>query len=141
MSYRVKCMMSVYKLNKRIHVISCKRQNNSCHTVFQLYPNSPHITAQDVKKAMQVTKRMKPYQRLQYFHERGMHYSRCVKYINVIEHFQKVFELHVDTIDTIDTIDTHDSSVSIYEYEDDKPMSIQDIGAIIDELLKNIEDN
>lgn len=127
--------MPVYKVHKRIHVISCKRQNNSSHTVFQLYPNSPHITAHDVKSAMQATKRMKPHQRLQYFHERGMHYSRCVKYVNVIENFQKVFELNADIIDT------HDCSVSIYEYEDDKPMTIQDIGAIIDELLKNMDDN
>jgi hypothetical protein len=119
-------------LGKNIHSIHCKYHNQ---TIFQMYPTSPHITTKDVKKALTSTKRMKPYDRLKYFHKRGMHYSRCIKYIHVVEQFQKLYEQNCGTITT------PDYDVSVYEYDDNKPMSIQDIGAIIDEILKDMEDN
>lgn len=118
--------------NRCNHSISCKYQKHNNQTIFQLYPNSPQVTCKDVRNALRATKRMKPYERLKYFHKRGMHYSRCVKFVNVVENLQNLYEQNAHNQDHI---------VTIYEYDDDKPISIQDIGAMIDEILKEMEDN
>lgn len=103
------------------------------HSVFQMYPNSPIRSTKDVRNAINKTKRMKPYQRLRYFHDNGMHFSRCVKYINIIENLEALYATDLQK---------HDYKVTVVDYPDesvDTKMSIQDIGKLIDELLKEFD--
>jgi hypothetical protein len=77
---------------------------------------------------------MRPYQRLRYFHDKGMHFSRCIKYINIVENLETTYSTDKQK---------HDYTVTIIDYPDvsdtDTKMSIQDIGKLIDELLKEFD--
>lgn len=98
------------------------------NSVFQLFPNSPYITTKDVRTALRKTRRMRPQQRLKYFQERGMHYSRCVKYINTVENLDKVFD------------EVSMPHVVIEEYSDQSiQTTIREIDQFIEKLIKELE--
>lgn len=97
-------------------------------SVFQLYPNSPHISVKDVQHAFRKTRRMTPHQRIKYFHKHGMHYSHCVKYINVVDNLQKLY-------------DNDHIVIEQQPQQEESTMSIQQIGQFIEELLKDLDES
>jgi hypothetical protein len=48
------------------------------------------VTLEDVRQAMEVTKDMTPYHRLRYFQDKGIHYSRSLRYIKMVEEFERM---------------------------------------------------
>lgn len=109
--------------------------NMSAHSIFKLYPMSPHITTKDVREAIKKTKRMPPRGRLKYFHNRGMHYSRCIKYIDVVEKLQQLYDT-----DVVEDAQQETFNIIINDVEDTK-LSMKEIGQFIEELLKELPED
>jgi hypothetical protein len=110
------------------HTLSIIVYTMTIMSVFQLYPNSPHISVKDVQHAFRKTRRMTPHQRIKYFHKHGMHYSHCVKYINVVDNLQKLY-------------DNDHIVIEQQPQQEESTMSIQQIGQFIEELLKDLDES
>jgi hypothetical protein len=119
---------------KHFNVYLLYKNKMSMHSVFKLYNHSPHITTKDVRLALSKTAKMKSYERLKYFHDRGMHFSRCVNYLNTIEKLDMLFDNN-----SVMEIDK-DSTIIVSKPQNEK-LSIQEIGKFIEELLKDTETN
>ncbi len=107
------------------------------HSVFQMYPHSPIVSVKDVRNAIWKSSKMRPYQRLRYFHDKGMHFSRCIKYIDIVEKLEALYKN-----DHVIELQKQDYTVTIVDYPDEPTetkMSIQEIGKFIEELLKDFE--
>lgn len=66
-------------------------KHNTDHSVFQLNNKSPTIKVKDVKDALEITRKMTPYERLRYFRQSGIHYQRAMQYIKTVEKFNDTF--------------------------------------------------
>jgi CMP-N-acetylneuraminic acid synthetase len=110
------------------------------HSIFQLHPNSPLISAKDVHHAFNKTRRMTPHNKLKYFHQKGMHYSRCVKYIKIVENLQTLYDNDHIEQQTQDLNIINQNNEAIKDIGNHK-MSIQEIGKFIEELLKDTDES
>lgn len=106
-------------------------------SIFQLHHNSAPITTKDVREALKKTQTMTPHQKLKYFHNKGIHFSRSVKYINIVENLQQLYET-----DAVQEVHNADYRIIISnDTQDNHKMSMTEISDFINELLKDYESN
>jgi hypothetical protein len=106
-------------------------------SIFKLNPNAPHISVKDVHHAFIKTRRMTPHQKLKYFHQKGMHYSRCAKYIKIVENLQTLYDNdHIEQQPQAEDFNINDQYNEHIKDIGNPKMSIQEIGKFIEELLK-----
>ena len=118
-------------------IVHCKRENTN-HSIFQLDKNSRFVSLNDVKDAFEVTRNFSTYQRLKYFSDMGIHYTRALHYVRLVEQLEEAF--------TSSTKMTVDQSY-IEEDEQDSyamprtPLSSEDIGRFIDEVMQERDEH
>jgi hypothetical protein len=118
---------------KRNHVKMKSAGNDINHTVFQTDPSSPNISINDVTDALEKTKNMLPHQRLSYFQQKGIHYSRSIRYIATVEKLEKSFQ-EDDQLVSIDEYDIPGASQS-------KNISDEQIAKFIEEAMREMQHN
>lgn len=128
-------------VSKRCLIVNKAFQKHD-KSVFQLLPTSPFISTKDVREALLKSNKMTPYNRLKYFHDKGIHYSQSIRYLEVVERLHLLYK-HDQIVQT--NIDSGDikSKIPIAKnvplFEDSHKMTIQEMKDYIDELLKDYE--
>jgi deoxyribodipyrimidine photolyase len=126
--------------NKRF-INVCMAFKKHDKSVFKLHPTSPPISTKDVKEALMKTSKMTPYNRLKYFHNKGIHYSQSIKYLEIVERLQllyncdQVIETNIDN----EAKYTVSTTKNIPLFGDSHKMTIQEMKEYVDELLKDYE--
>lgn len=102
-------------------IIRCNAKHD--HTIFQLNPTSPIVTLDDVRQAMEATKHMTPYHRLRYFQDKGIHYSRSLRYIKMVEEFERMMNETSTSTSTSTSMSVNTEPIPI-KWEDEPTIEI-----------------
>lgn len=142
--------------SRSTQVIRCAKKNHD-HSVFQLNQNSRFVSLNDVKEALEVAGELSAHQRLRYCSQRGIHYSRAVRYLKVVEQLEANFtsatlndndfvnEMH--KLEESLNRDTYDTHVIIEDYQEGvdederspRQLSSEDIARFIAEAVREKE--
>lgn len=111
------------------------------HTIFQLNSTSPRLSAKDVRDALSKTSNMTPYKRLKYFHDKGIHYRRSMKYLVIVEQLNCLYEYDRVLPSLTSKIDEDTFwGISVTQSPKTPPkMTIQEMSLFINELLKDYD--
>jgi len=128
--------------------IVCSKSKDVNHSIFQLNNTSRFISLNDVKEALEITRDFTTQQRLKYFGERGIHYSRATRYVRLVEQFEEAFAAAVNKSYYDEVFGMADSCNLSYEEERDisysrppTPLSSEDIGRFIAEAMEERDEH
>jgi len=142
-------LASVSKQKSRICVVRSKSKDVN-HSIFQLNNTSRFISLNDVKDALEVTRSFSAHQRLKYFSERGIHYSRALRYVRLVEQFEEAFAAAVEKSYYEEVFDTTQLYNQSYEEEEERDssfsrpptsLSSEDIGRFIAEAMEERDEH
>ncbi len=114
------------------------------HSIFQLNNTSRFISLNDVKEALEVTRDFSTHQRLKYFREREIHYSRARRYVRLVEQLEDAFVAAVEK--------SYYDEVFVINYEEEEErkgsysrpttsLSSEDIGLFIAQAMEERDEH
>ena len=118
-------------------IVCCKSKDTN-HSIFQVNSTSRFISLNDVKDALAITQTFSAYQRLKYFKEKGIHYTRALRYVRLVEQFE-------EALTNSKGIPVDQSYIE--ENEQDNytmprtSLSSEDIGRFINEVMQEREEH
>ena len=126
------------------------KSKDANHSIFQINNTSRFISLNDVKEALEVTRDFSANQRLKYFRERGIHYSRALRYVRLVEQLEEAFAAAVEKSYYDEVFGTTHSYTQSYEEEVERvnnlsrpptPLSSEDIGRFIAEAMEERDEH
>lgn len=129
-------------------ILRCKGKDTN-HSIFQVNNGSRFVSLNDVKEALEVTRNFSAYQRLKYFKEKGIHYTRALRYVRLVEQFEEALTACKEqTVDHVDITHIYNQSYMEEDERDNdnyvKPptsLSSEDIGRFIDEVMQERDEH